>query len=414
VSLFRKQVFESRADRLHGEVVLSQPVSTRFLALALFFILAIAAIWISRGTFARVETVRGILVTNVASAKVIAQQSGTVSEVAVAEGQLVGQGERLVVIHSDRLTTDGGEVASRSLSTIEARRQLSETQMALAASRAAAERGRLSAALASAEQQSANLNAQIALQEEVVASNQQIFDQIARVVDRGFVSKVEFERRRQTLLNAQLALAGFQQRRTASIAEAAQVHSQLASVDIETAQGISQVRDSLEILSAEKARLQGEHSYVVTAPIAGRVTAFATGEGRPINPGTPLMIIVPDKTKLWAELYAPSRAVGFVEPGKETRLLYDSFPYQRFGSFLGKVSSISRIAVDPRDTEIPFPFEEPVYRVRVDLVEQAVKAFGTATPLQPGMTLRANIVLERQSFLAWLLQPLKAVLNQNG
>ena len=34
--------------------------------------------------------------------------------------------------------------------------------------------------------------------------------------------------------------------------------------------------------------------------------------------------------------------------------------------------------------------------------------------LQPGMTLKANIVLERQSFLAWLLQPLNAVLKRTA
>ena len=127
----------------------------------------------------------------------------------------------------------------------------------------------------------------------------------------------------------------------------------------------------------------------------------------------PLMVIVPTEAELSAELYAPSRAVGFVEPGKETRLIYDAFPYQRFGSFEGSVASISRIAIDPRETDIPFPFEEPVYRISVSLDEQAIEAFGEPAPLQAGMTLQANIVLERQSFLAWLLQPLNAVLKRN-
>ena len=123
---------------------------------------------------------------------------------------------------------------------------------------------------------------------------------------------------------------------------------------------------------------------------------------------------MPEGAKLSAELYAPTRAIGFVEPGKETRLLYDAFPYQRFGSSLGTVASISRIAIDPRETDIPLPLEESVYRVQVDLQNQHVAAYGKRTSLQPGMTLQANIVLERQSFLAWLLQPLNAVLNRSS
>lgn len=380
----------------------------------LFAIIAIAVVWITLGTYARVETVPGILVTDRPSAKIVAPQGGIVSSMLVEEGQSVSKGDRLLIVNSDRMAVGGGQVAGRSLGALEARRQLSEAQVVLAGSRATSERSRLSAVISSAEDRAASLRGQIGLQEQIVASNQQIFDQVQAVVERGFVSKLDFERRRQTLLGSQQSLSDLRQRLTAATAEAEQARAQLSSVGIEAAQGISQLEQGLQSLAAEEARLEGEQSYVVTAPVAGKVTALATGEGRVADPGRPLMIIVPEGAELSAELYAPTRAVGFVEPGKETRLLYDAFPYQRFGSFLGKVSSISRIAVDPRETEIPFPFEEPVYRIRVSLDEQTVDVFGKRTALQPGMTLQANVVLERQSFLAWLLQPLNAVLNRTS
>ncbi|MCK0127348.1 HlyD family efflux transporter periplasmic adaptor subunit [Erythrobacter sp. F6033] len=380
----------------------------------LFIIIAIGVVWVNVGSYARVETVPGILVTDVPSAKVVARQSGVIAEMQVSEGQIVKQGERLLVINSDRQTEAGGDVASRSIGALTARQQLSEAQVAMASGRAAAERTRLQSVIASAEDQARNLTGQIALQEEVVASNQQIFDQIQQVVERGFVSKVEFERRRQTLLSSQQNLATLVQRRMASLAEADQARSQLASVNIDAAQGISRIQDTLQSLSAEQARLEGEQSYVITAPIDGRVTALAAGVGRTANPNRPLMVIVPQDAELTAEIYAPTRAIGLVEPGKEARLLFDAFPYQRFGSFGGSVKSISRIAVDPRETDIPFPFEEPVYRVRVTLDQQTVEAYGEPAPLQAGMTLQANIVLERQSFLGWILQPLNAVLNRNS
>ncbi|WP_299196491.1 HlyD family efflux transporter periplasmic adaptor subunit [uncultured Erythrobacter sp.] len=412
MTLFRKEVVEATQDRLHGEVVFTQPLSTKLFAGALFVILAIAAIWVSVGTYARIETVPGILVTDIPSAKVIAPQPGVIVELNVVEGQLVDQGEILLVINSDRQTAAGGDVASRGIGAIEARRQLSEAQVVLAGSRASAERSRLTAMIASAEDQAASLGEQIALQEQVVASNQEIFDRVVEVVEQGFVSQVEFERRRQTLLSSQQSLASLQQRRSAHLSDATQARSQLASVNIDAAQGISQIQGNLQSMLSEQARLEGEQSYVIKAPIAGRVTALTTGEGRAAATARPLMVIVPTDAQLQAELYAPTRSIGFVEPGEETRLLYDAFPYQRFGSFEGRVASISRIAVDPRETEIPFPFEEPVYRVRVNLDQQRIEAFGEPAPLQPGMTLQANIVLERQSFLAWILQPLNAVLNR--
>lgn len=414
VSLFRSEVIESNSDRLHGNIVFTQPLSTRVFAGVLFAIVAIAVVWVNVGSYARVETVPGILVTSKPSTKVVATQAGTISELTVVEGQVVAKGEHLLVINSDREAAAGGEVAGRSLGTIEERRSLTQAQIAMASSRAASERTRLSSVIRTAQERASSLQNQIALQAEVVASNQQIFDGLAGVIERGFVSKFEYERRRQTLLNSQQQLAGLKDRLASSLSEAAQARSQLASVSIEAAQGIARIQDNLQALSAEQAQLEGQASYVIKAPIAGKVTALATGQGRAINPGRPLMVIVPQDAELTAELYAPTRAVGLVEKGKETRLLYDAFPYQRFGSFQGEVASIARIAVDPRETEIPFPFEEPVYRVKVTLKDQSVEAFGEPTPLQAGMTLQANIVLERQSFLAWILQPLNAVLKRNS
>ena len=412
MSLFRTEVLEQRRNRLHGDVVLSQPLSTQVFTAALFGIVAIAAVWVSVGTYARIETVPGVLVTSVPSAKVVPLQQGIVAELAVREGQLVEKGDRLLVIHSDREASGGGDVAGRGIGALAVRQELAEARVGMTRSKADAERLRLLAVIASAEQQAVSLRDQISLQEQVVASNEKMFEQVTAVVERGFVSKVELERRRQNLLSSQQSLASLQQRLTVTTAEAQQSRSQLASVTIDARQGVSQIQDNLEALGAEQARLEGERSYVVTAPIGGRVTALAAGVGRPVTAARPAMVIVPDKAELMAELYAPTRAVGLVEPGKETRLLYDAFPFQRFGSFGGKVANISRIAIDPRESDIPFPFEEPVYRITVKLDRQAIKAFGDLNHLQAGMTLKANIVLERQSFLAWLLQPLNAVLNR--
>jgi membrane fusion protein len=327
---------DQRSNRLHGEVVFSQPLSTKLFASALFGIVAIAAIWVNVGTYARIETVPGMLVTNVPSAKVVALQPGVVSELPVQEGQLVRKGDRLLVINSDREAAGGGDVAGRGLGALASRQQLAEAQVGMASGMAGAERSRLATLISSAEQQALDLKDQIALQEQLVASNTKMFEQVTAVVERGFVTKVELERRHQALLSSQQTLSSLRQRLTATKGEAQQARDQLASVSINAEQGISQIRESLQALSAEQARLEGEQSYVITAPIDGRVTALAAGLGRSVNASRPVMVIVPTEAELMAELYAPTRAVGFVERGKETRLLYDAFPYQRFGSFGGK------------------------------------------------------------------------------
>ena len=191
---------EAAQDRLHGEVVFTQPVSTKLFAGALFAILLIAGVWLSIGTYARVETVPGMLVTDTPSTKIVARQAGTVATLAVREGDLVKKGDRLLIINSDREAAQGGDVAARGIDALRTRQQISEAQVAMAQSRAIAERARLSSAMSSAEAQAASLEEQITLQRAVVASNQEIFDRIEKVVEQGFVSRVEYERRKQTLL----------------------------------------------------------------------------------------------------------------------------------------------------------------------------------------------------------------------
>lgn len=412
--LFREEVFETRKQRLYGDVVLTQTLSTRIMGVALFAIIAVAVTWVSLGTYARIETVPGILVTDIPSAKIVAIAPGVVTELTAEEGQFVKQGEQLAVINLDRRALSGDSVAGRSLGALESRRELTEQQLGLSQRRASSEQQRLNSVIASAEQQAISLREQIVLQEESVASNQQIFDQIAKVVDRGFVSKVEFERRRQTLISSQQSLASLRQQLSARMAEADQARAQIGSIAAETAQGANEIESSLQGIAQQHAQLEGEQGYVITAPISGRITALQTATGRTANPNVPLMVIVPEESELRAELYAPTRAIGFVKKGQETRILFDAFPYQRFGSFGGKVVHVSRAIIDPREAEVPIKLEEAVYRIAIKLDRQDVIAYGDKIDLQPGMTLQANVVLERQSFLSWLLQPLNAVLKRSA
>lgn len=407
--LFRDEVVAHRANRLHGEVVLSQPLSTRLLVLALVAIMLGAGTWITLGSYARIERAPGILVTSRPSAKVVASVPGLVTALDVEEGSLVHKGDRLATITLDRRAESGASFSGDGLAAIGSRMALSEAQVGLAGARLASERARLGSVIAAAEAQRDRLAGQIELQSEVVASNRDLFDQIAKVVERGFVSKIEYERRRQTLLNARQSLGTLVQQQAASAAEAAQARAQLAGLAADSATQVNDIQSSMQALAQQRAQLQGEQGYVVSAPIAGRVTALQTAKGRAATGQAPLMIIVPEGSDLRAEIYAPSRAIGFVRPGQETRLLFDAFPYQRFGSFGGRIASVSRIVIDPRESEVPLKLEEPVYRVTVALDRQRIEAFGEAVPLQPGMTLQANIVLERQSFLDWLLTPLRAV-----
>lgn len=145
---------------------------------------------------------------------------------------------------------------------------------------------------------------------------------------------------------------------------------------------------------------------MIRAPVAGRVSSLQATVGKAADPRQLQLTIVPDGSVLRAELLVPTRAIGFVRPGQRVRILYDAFPYQRFGTYGGEVASVSQSIVTAADASGPLELREPSYRVAVALDRADVDAAGRRIALQPDMLLRADIILDRRSLMAWLVGPL--------
>ena len=411
--LFRPEVAEGRRQRLHGEIVLTQTVRARAIVFVICVLAALLAAWVTLGTYTRTEVARGILVTSKGAAKIVAIRPGQVTGLDVGEGDLVRPGQRLASIRVEQDDEMGRSGVTEGLASVEAQRRLAEEQILLAGERAASEQARVAATVAGLRRQRLEVADQIALQNETVASTRDLFERIQSLVEQGFVSRIEVERRRQAWLAARQELGRLQQQLGSLAAEENRAVAEISRIVADARSAATTARASGESLAQQRARLRSERAYTIAAPIAGRVTALQTALGRTVDPSIPLMVIVPEGSTLHAEVYAPTRAIGFVQPGQEVRLLYDAFPYARFGSFTGRIVRVSRTAIDPRDMRVPLQIEEAVYRIEVVPEAQSVGAFGAPQPLQPGMTLTANIVLDRRSFLQWLLTPINAVLRRN-
>ncbi len=408
-ALFRPEVIEARAERLNGAILLTQPVRYWSLGVLIAATVAGALTWASQGSYARIESAPGIVTSIAPIAKIFAVRPGVVTRLTVQEGDLVAAGHTIAIVQLAQ--PDGGGVIPEAvgLSAIAEQSRIATGQIGLERRREASERARLLAAIASFTTQRDGLEAQIAIEREIVASAKSTFDQLGPVVERGFVSRLDYERRRQAWLVEQQRLRGLEQQSQSLRLNADQAASELQRLPLDTGSRIAQLRSSQQSLIQNRAQMDGASAYTIRAPIAGRVTALQTGVGRLADPRVPMLAIAPVGGRLQADIFAPSRAIGFVRPGQSVRLLYDAFPYQRFGSFPGTVLSVTRTIIAPNELDAPFQVRDPVYRVRVHVADQSVQAFGERVPLQPGMTLSANIILDRRPFLDWLLQPLRAV-----
>ncbi|GAA4764479.1 HlyD family efflux transporter periplasmic adaptor subunit [Novosphingobium ginsenosidimutans] len=404
----------SQTDRLYGEVILSQSVPTRILTAGIVGIVAAAGLFVGLGSYSRIETAKGVVVPAGQSSKVFALRPGVISTLLVREGDAVAAGQKLAIVSSDQPAEDGLRYTEEGVAALGAQEGLARDRIALAGDSAAQQRARLGASLDGLVQQQANLSRQLALQAQLVASSRNLFEQLGPVIEKGFVSKLEVERRRQSYINAQQQEAQLKTQLDNTATQIAQVEADLGRIVVERAAQVVDAKTALEGYRQQKSRLETERSYAINAPIAGRVTALQTATGRTVGGQVPLLTIIPEAVNLEADVYVASRAIGFVREGQEVRLLYDAFPYQRFGSFTGKIASVSRVIIAPNELDAPLRIEEPVYKVKVRLERQAIDAFGQQYPLQAGMTLTANVILDRLSFWDWLMAPLRAVTNRTS
>jgi membrane fusion protein len=165
-------------------------------------------------------------------------------------------------------------------------------------------------------------------------------------------------------------------------------------------------RNELSEVEQRIAEIDGRRAYIIRAPRAGRVSTLQARVGQTVNPERLQLEILPSDSRLQADLFVPTRAVGFVRVNQKVRILYDAFPYQRFGVYSGRIVDISQAILTRSDMSGPITLLEPAYKVTVALDRPDVDAYGKKVALQADMVLRADILLDKQSLLKWLLDPL--------
>jgi membrane fusion protein len=412
-ALFRTEAVSHATRRLSGTVVLATPLSVRVLGLFFGGILVATVLFASMASYARKATVTGWLIPDQGLIRATAVAAGFVQAVSVREGEVVEAGARLAEIRIASETAAGnvGEMVAQQLrAEAKATRERARTRI----EQLNAETEQSLARLANLRVELQQIQKQAALQEQRLESARQELARGEDVAARGLLVRRELEARRQAALAAEQDLAA-QRRQIATIErEIADINARMSAITIEKQSASAESRlaeASLQerIIDAESRRVQ-----LVLAPIAGRIAALPVAAGQPVALGATVAVIVPQGSKLEAELLAPTRAVGFVRPGQEVSLMLQAFPHQRFGTIKGLVRTMSNTILGPTEISIPgLTIQEPVFRVRVALSHDFIQAYGETVPLQPGMLLSADIVFDRRSLIQWLFDPLFAVARRS-
>lgn len=407
--LFRKEVLEHRADRLHGDVSIAVPISWQVIGYTLLAALVAALVFLFTASYSRVETVTGAVVLDKGVAAILPSRPGVVAELPAREGQRVRAGDPLVRVRSEEDMAGGGTAPRRIIEALREQDRRLASQTSLMGNAAAAEQSRLSEQIAGLGHEIASLEAQIAAQRRLIEVAENEFNQVQGVASKGFISRRDVDARESALLARRQQLAQLEQTRAAKTANLAEARRAIPQAGAAAEAQAAGVQSSRAALAQQVAQAEVAQGYTLTSPVDGTVTAVTARLGQPASQQQSLMVIMPAQATPRVELYVPTSAAGFLAIGQEVRLAVDAFPYQRFGTVRGRIAEISSAAIPKATAE---GGAVPVYLVTANLPEPSVTAFGRKQPLLPGMTLSARIITEKQSLFEWLFEPLFAVGNR--
>lgn len=373
--------------------------------------LAVALLFVF-GTYTRRTTVEGVIVPDTGLVKVYTQQPGVVLRKAVTEGQHVTRGMVLYTVSTDLQSAAEGRTQAALIE--QSRQRKSSLLQEIAKTRALQqdERDTLQAKLASRRAELARLHEQLVSQRERASIAADGVARYRRLLAQDYISTDQLQQRQADLLDQQSKLLGMQRDYETVSQAVKETTNELSGLALKQQNQLSRLdRDAIEI---EQTLIESEarRELVITAPETGVATAMIAEPGQTIDPARPAASIVPDGARWQVHLFVPSAAVGFVHIGDQVRIRYQAYPYQKFGQYPARVTSIARTALSTAELSTSgMPATDihgdgAFYRVTATLDAQTVTAYGKPQALQAGMALQADILRERRRLYEWVLEPL--------
>ena len=404
MTLFRKEALDHKRRKLHGEVIVVQPVGFFVMTVVFFAVTLGLVFFLLNAEYKRKETVIGYLEPANGLSIIRAEQGGRLTQVFVNEGDVVEAGAPLFESRVD-IETEGGFIGERRLESTDVRLTELREQLGNSKKRFAQDKIRLISQAANYERELEGLGRRKLLQKKAVNLAAAQLEKYERLTKQEVTSQLELDNSRSNDINNRIALENIDQQIVAREGTLSEVRFAITGLKTNEARELSQIRIQISQLEESRASLEASSSYLVRSPIAGTITALQGMTGQSVPPNSPIVMIIPEGSGLQVTLLAPTRSAGFLETGQDVNLLIDAFPYQKFGVQHGIIQDISATPYRPGELDSPIPYEQAVYRVVVDLAKQTVSAYGNEVDLKSGMTLQGDLITDRRTLMQWMLDP---------
>ncbi len=412
--LFRKEVLQAQRGQWLGAINLATPLSFIWWALLAAALGAAIVLFLIFGHYTRRAEVTGQLEPGAGVLTLTAKTTGTVTRALIHEGERVKAGQALLEVSANLVSATMGD--THAVVSTQLRAQEAQVRITLAGLKPQSDEQAksLRARISMLQAQVRQIDGQLTLQRKQARTDAHLVQKAAPLRDRGIISTVEFDQYQANALAQQSQLKTLTRQRLDTKGQLNSLQSQLAQLPLATAAKANQLRGQLAQLDAQLAENEAARGTVLRAPRAGTVATLLVKTGQNVGSGQPVLSILPQGSKLEAQLLVPSSAIGFVHAGTPVVLRYQAFPYQKFGQQYGKVVQVSRSALSHAAAAslLGQNVTAPLYRVLVSLDRQTIVAYGKAQRLKSGMALNADLMLDRRTLWQWVFEPLYGLRQQ--
>lgn len=414
-NLFRKEVFDAKKTEWIGDIILSRPFSFTVLTTCSLFFALVIVTFIIWGSYTKRSTVLGQLIPISGLIQVYTTQTGIILKKNVYEGQIVKKGDILFTI-STASYGEQGSIADGLAKQTQLKEQSIRNEIARMRFIHQDEKRTVNNQINLLKGTLVKVDNLIANQRERVKLANKNQQRYRNILHENAISHEEFEARKINYLDQLAQLESLEREKLSLEKQLMEQKISLSGLENRQNNETEQLERLLSSNTQELIEIKSKQHIAIQANASGVIGTINAEVGQFVDLSKPLLTILPENSPLIAQLYVPSRAIGFIKKGDQVLLRYQAYPYQKFGHAKAQIISVAKTALASQDLQTIgniSPQEqinnEPIYLVRAKLDKQLVRAYGQDKPLQVGMTIEGDIMHEERKLYEWVLEPLFSI-----
>jgi membrane fusion protein len=404
--LFRREILHKRGRAALGDAIIVKPLSFRLLAFLVALVVAAIIGFLVWGRYSRKQAVEGYLLPDEGLIKIYAPTGGIVVKRAVEPEQRVHKGDVLFVVSTRRSSLGTVDIGSSLIADAINSKQTLRSQIDKAEKLKAARVKQIEARTKAYKGELAATQGRIKTETQRLTVIKKNLGRLKPLLKAHLVAPSDYQKQYEKVLGQRSTIQALKKTALDLKRQVNAAPSKISIVKLDTASKIAEYRKNISQLNRQSTQYQAARNSVIHAPADGTVAGVVAEAGQQVRPNRPLMTLLPKDSVLTARLLVPTSAIGFIQPGEDVRIRYAAFPYQRFGLYRARVTRVSKAIFSPTDLNTPVATRQPFYLVTAKLGSQTVDAYGKTMPLQAGMLLSADIIIDHESLIHWILTPL--------